>query len=115
MTDQLEALAKVIKFPGQLVSAELSLYFAMSMQPSERSTDEEPPGWADRDERWTIDELLGLYEPHKREITLFTKGIEHVAEQLRVKFWSVEYLVRIHEYAHAVFHLGVGHCQSKLA
>ena len=107
MTDQMEYLAEVFKSPGQLVSAELSLCLATSMGPSERSTDEEPPGWADRYERWTIDELLGLYEPHKREITLFTKGIEHVAEQLRVKFQIVEYLVRIHEYAHAVFHIGV--------
>src|SRR2546429_8856507 len=66
-----------------------------------------PPGWAHRDELWTIDELLGLYEPHQRMITIFTKGIGHVAGQLGVQTFSVEYLVRVHEYAHAVFHLGV--------
>jgi hypothetical protein len=106
MTDNLEALAQFIKSPHNLVSAEVALVFALPMQPSERSVTEDPPGWAHRDELWTIDELLGLYESHKRMITIFTKGIEHVAGQLGVQTFFIEYLVRIHEYAHAVFHLG---------
>jgi hypothetical protein len=112
MTDNLEALVQVIKSPFHLVSAEVALIFALPMQPSKRSVAIDPPGWAHRHELWTIDELLGLYEPQQRRITIFTKGIEHVAGQLGVPTFSVEYLVRIHEYAHAVFHLGVDHSTS---
>ena len=112
MNEWLDTLAHILKLPSQLVSAELSLYFATSMHPSECVSDEDPPGWGRRDELWTIDELLGLYEPAKRRITLYTKGIGHVSERLGVSPDTIRYLVRVHEHAHAVFHLGVDQAKS---
>jgi hypothetical protein len=102
-----EALFQVLKPPFQLVCAQTALVFASSMQPGEDTTDDEPAGWAERDERWTIDTLLGLYDPQQRQITIFTKGIEYAASQLHVPSDHVKFIVRIHEWAHAVFHLGV--------
>jgi hypothetical protein len=55
-----------------------------------------------------IDELLGKYNYRKRSIEIFTKNILHFAEsELKCDVSSLEYLVRIHEYAHALVHLGV--------
>ena len=107
MIAKMEMMSQVLKHPFQIVSAETGLVFANSLQPSEISSDDNPPGWAKRDEIWTIEELLGLYDSQKRKITIFKKGIEHVAQQLLVKSFYVEYVVRIHEWGHAGFHLGV--------
>ena len=76
------------------------MVFATSMSPTEVNSDHEPPGWALRSEQWTIDQLLGLYEPSRRHITIFTKGIDFVAEEIGVCPDAIEYIVRIHEYAH---------------
>jgi hypothetical protein len=71
-------------------------------------SDADPPQWADRErERWTIDGLLGLYERQPRQITIFTKGIAYAAGKLDCTADALEYIVRNHEWAHAVFHLGV--------
>jgi hypothetical protein len=105
---RLEALSQVFKSPHQLVGAETSLVFPTSMQASENFTDVEPPGWADRDELWSIDSLLGCYDPQQRQITIFKKGIEHVAQKLALpSIEGIEYVIRIHEWGHAVVHLGV--------
>jgi hypothetical protein len=103
----MKTMSQVLKHPFQLVSAETGLVFASSLQPSEISSDDEPPGWAKRDEIWTIEELLGLYNSQEEKITIFNKGIEYIAQHLLVKPLYVEYIVRIHEWAHAGFHLGV--------
>jgi len=102
-----EALSQVFRPRAQLVSAAAGLVFASSLSAGERSTDEDPPEWDKRDEGWTIDGLLGLYVAEKREITIFTKGIAHAAAQLGTTPGRLEYVVRLHEWGHAVFHLGV--------
>lgn len=107
MTDTLEVMYQVFKSPHQLVCAETTLFFSTSMMPSEEKSDDEPPGWALRDELWTIDELLGVYDSTRRKITIFDKGIGFIAARLGVPAEFIEYIVRIHEYGHAVFHLGV--------
>lgn len=107
MADVLEALSQVCQPPFQLVSAEAGLVFATSLAAGERSTDEDPPDWGKRDEGWTIDGLLGLYSAEKREITIYSKGITHAATQLGTTPARLEYVVRLHEWGHAVFHLGV--------
>jgi hypothetical protein len=66
-----------------------------------------PPGWDKRAEGWTIDELLGCYDALEQKITIFDKGVKHAAGQLGSSPNHLEYVVRIHEWAHAIFHLGV--------
>ena len=58
------------------------------------SDDAEPPGWADREERWSIDELLGVYDPKQLEITIFAKGIEYAAQKMAASPDAIRYLVR---------------------
>jgi hypothetical protein len=107
MFAMLEALSQMIKPPHQLVSAQTGLFIPTALQPGESPSEDDPPGWDKREENWTIDELLGQYEAQQREITIFTKGIEHAAPQLATTPSCLEYIVRIHEWAHANFHLGV--------
>ena len=104
---QVELMSQVIKSPAQLVCAETGFVLSTSLQPSEILSDADPPGWSKRNETWTIEELLGLYDSKEAEITIFSKGITYTAEQLQVNPFFVEYVVRIHEWAHAGFHLGV--------
>ena len=97
----------MIMYPYQLVSAWTGLVFATPLQAGEVESDDDPPGWDSRDEIWTIDELLGQYDAQARTITIFTKGIAHVAQRMAVSEEQLKSIVRIHEWAHANFHLGV--------
>jgi hypothetical protein len=107
MITSLAAMSQIFKPPSQLVKAETSLVFAPSMQPDEACTDDDPPAWADREEQWSIDELLGRYDLQIQKITIYNKGIEYVAGKLDVLEDWVKLIVRIHEWGHAVFHVGV--------
>lgn len=107
MFTMLEALSQMIKPAHQLVSAQTGLVLATALQPGEIKSDDDPPGWDKREENWTIDELLGQYDAQAREITIFTKGIAYVAQRMGALQEHVNYIVRIHEWAHANFHLGV--------
>jgi hypothetical protein len=112
MADVLEVLSQVCQPPFQLVGAAAGLVFATSLSAGERATDEDPPDWGKRDEGWTIDGLLGLYDADRREITILTKGIAHAAAQLSTTPERLTYVVRLHEWGHAVFHLGVDQAKS---
>jgi hypothetical protein len=107
MSVSLDVSPKVLQPPPRLVSAVTGLGWSTPLQPSEMRSDDEPPAWERRDEIWTVEELLGRYASQQQEITIFNKGIEFVADQLEVSPFFVEWPVRIHEYAHANFHLGV--------
>ena len=54
-----------------------------------------------------IDILYGGYDPDKRAITLYVKRIEQDATIFGATFDELLAIVQIHEYAHAVVHLGV--------
>jgi hypothetical protein len=103
----IEALSQVMKSPYVLVSDQAGLVFLNSMLPVEVVSEIDPPGWAERDERWSIEGLLGLYESKLQKITIFSKGINFVAEKLNVSAEWLQYIVRIHEWGHGVFHLGI--------
>lgn len=53
-----------------------------------------------------IDNVLGLYSPSRKEITIYVEAIKLVAKRLGLNADHVEHIVKLHEYAHAVFHLG---------
>jgi hypothetical protein len=99
----IEVLSQVMKPPYMLVSDQAGLVFLHSMLPDEVTSDLDPPEWADRDERWSIDGLLGLYDSKLQKITIFSKGIDFVAETLNVSAEWLKYIVRIHEWGHGVF------------
>lgn len=105
--DMIEALSQVCKGPYQMVKEETALVFGTGLEPVEQSSDEDPPQWDRRDEGWAIDGFLGQYEAQTRQITIFDKGISHAAEQLNVNPDQLRYIVRIHEWGHGIFHVGV--------
>jgi hypothetical protein len=107
MDEVMTPLSQIHRSPFQLVSAAAGLVLATPMSPGERTTDEDPPEWEKRDERWTIDGLLGCYNAGKREITIFSKGIEFAAPHIGTTPELLTIIVRLHEWGHAVFHLGV--------
>jgi hypothetical protein len=75
----------------------------------------EPPGFADAaDKEGPLDFelLLGFYEADAQRITCFPKGIRYVATTLKVNPDLVERIVRYHEHAHAIHHLGISNAKS---
>ena len=58
---------------------------------------------------WTIniDDLLGKYEPALRKITLYDNNIKAGAKSLKCQYKALKYVVKLHEYAHAIVHLGI--------
>jgi hypothetical protein len=82
--------------------------FAITHHPSETESDEEPPiCLAAQGDVIAIDGVLGLYNPEAQEITIFRKGINRVAETLDSRPADLKFLVRLHEWAHALLHVGL--------
>lgn len=103
----LQAMSEIHRGAYQLARAATGLMLATALQAGEQHSEEDPPQWARRDEGWTIDGLLGQYDAKARMITIFDKGIAHVAAQMGTAAERLEYVVRLHEWGHAMFHLGV--------
>ena len=107
-----EVLIQVYKSPGQLVASEVKLVFSSALPITERNTDDHPQGWEGRNEQWEIDNFLGMYEPEQKQITIFDSAIDFVSDQIGIKNKQLEYVVRLHEWSHAAFHLAVTQDQS---
>jgi hypothetical protein len=60
-----------------------------------------------------IDGTLGLYDPSKKEITVFQKGVKRAARFLRARPEDLLQIVRLHEWAHALLHLGLEEAEYK--
>jgi len=106
----IEAVSQVLRPAYQLIPGVLGhqYNFAIGFGPSEHTTDEEPPRrLGPREEIIPIDEYLGLYEPADRKITLFSQGIHDTAERLNCNPMHLNQIVKLHEYAHALLHLGL--------
>ena len=103
----MEARSQVYKPPIQLVSCEIGLHFAIPLSPFESSSDQLPADWEERLERLGIDNFLGKYEERKRQITIFSRAIDFASDQMNVDRMKLEYIVRLHEWSHAAFHLAV--------
>jgi hypothetical protein len=72
------------------------------------STEDDPPlELSEGAEIIPIDESLGLYSPDSQEIIIFQKGIQRASDILRVNPEHINIVVRLHEWAHAILHLGV--------
>jgi hypothetical protein len=106
----LEAMAQVAVPPFQIVEREVNheWQFAIPHFPSEIESDEEPPiRLGDRVDMIPIDRVLGLYTPATQQITIFHKGILRVADILKVREHDLTFVVQLHEWAHALVHVGL--------
>jgi hypothetical protein len=76
--------------------------------PSQVLSKKDPPKHlTDRAEEIMIDGALGLYDSRTKKITVFVKGIRRVAEILKVSPNDLKQIVLLHEWAHALLHLGL--------
>jgi hypothetical protein len=104
-----EAMAQVWQPPFQVIqrAVDQEWIFPVTHHPSEIESDDEPPVLlGERSEVIAIDGLLGLYSPDTLQITIFRKGISRVAELLNARVADLTFIVRIHEWAHALLHVG---------
>jgi len=54
-----------------------------------------------------IDKFLGLYKDATREILIYRPNIVSAADRLKCAPTQLEFIVRLHEYCHALAHIGV--------
>ena len=81
---------------------------SQSITSLEVQSDEEPPVRLDaRADIIPIDGVLGIYTPEQQEIKIFKRGIEDAAKRLSLREQDITLIVRLHEWAHALFHLGL--------
>jgi hypothetical protein len=99
-----------IEHPALLIQAALREVFRPTT-PTEVYSDEQPvfiQPPPQKDSWIPIDVLLGNYDPKTRTIRIFYKNIQHFAETtFSCPISDLETIVRLHEYAHALVHLGV--------
>jgi len=106
----LDIYTEVRRLPFHVIQAAVDnrWMFADSHMPSETFSEADPPvRITDVTDGIVIDGLLGQYNPSTREITIFRKGIGHIAEILKVSPEDLTQVVRLHEWAHALLHLGL--------
>jgi len=103
-------LAEVSKPPYETLSQVLEgkYSFAIGAHPSEVRNNDDPPVQIEKNQDIIpIDSVLGLYDPEDRCITIYQKGIRNIAHILSAKEIDLELIVRLHEWAHAMLHVGL--------
>ena len=106
----LDVRTQVMRMPFEILQGAVDHQwtFAMGHEPSEIFSEEDPPiRLTDQAEEISIDGMLGLYDANRQEITIFLKGINHAAEILRASPDDLKLIVRLHEWAHALLHIGL--------
>jgi len=110
MMEIMEALTEVMKPPLEVLQAAVASRWTFGMHhfPREQDSDDEPPTkLREPTEVILIDHFLGTYEPETLQITIFQKAVEQVAAALKVRAADVKFVVRLHEWGHALLHLGL--------
>jgi hypothetical protein len=103
----LNILAQVVRAPKRILE-ELTNYRFPEPLPGYRKSDNDPPMVIrESTETIPIDEYLGLYEPKKRKITIFEKGIDKASRLIDCRRNDLRYIVELHEFSHAIVHLGI--------
>jgi hypothetical protein len=106
----LEVLTQVLRLPFQIVQEVVSheWTFAVNHCPTQVESHEEPPiRLGNHLDVIPIDGVLGQYNPAKQQITIFRKGIQRVAETLNMREDDLTFVVQLHEWAHALVHIGL--------
>jgi len=102
------ALAEIHKHPSALLEslADLEYVFVNDGSPDEIHSDDEPATKPDKmGDIIPIDKYLGLYEPDKRQITIYNKSIETASKIISRNSKHLRYVVRLHEWSHAFIHI----------
>jgi hypothetical protein len=82
--------------------------FPVIHRPSEEESNKQPLlGLSKHPDEIAIDGLLGLYTPSTHGITIFRRGISRVAEILKASKDDLTQIVQLHEWAHALLHIGL--------
>lgn len=107
----LQSIAMPIpEHPAVLIQAALQETFR-PRSPIEIYSDDQPsfrPQSPEEEGLVPIDILFGKYDYKTQTITIFHRNIERFAsKQFKCPYLDLEILVRLHEYAHALEHLGV--------
>lgn len=108
--EALDAFSEVFKPPSQIVekTVDCRWTFAVNHCPAEVRSDDEPPvRLGERIDTIPICGVLGLYEPDTQQITIFSKGVARAAQVLGCQPDHLRLVVRIHECAHALLHVGL--------
>jgi hypothetical protein len=106
----LDVASEVRRLPFEVIQGAFNyeLTFGDRPFPSEKISKKNPPiSLTDRTEEIVIDGTLGFYDSTTKTITIFSKAINRAAEILGVSAIDLTQIVRLHEYAHALLHLGV--------
>ena len=75
--------------------------------PAETESSETPPGMRKgKPDSLDFELVLGRYDPSTRRVTVWTRGIEEVGAIIGLHPMLLKRIVRLHESAHAVHHLG---------
>ncbi len=100
----------LVQHPAVLIQAALQETFRPTA-PTEVYSEDQPsfmPRSAEEENWIPIDMLLGCYTMKTRTVTIFHRNIERFANHpLQCNVSDLETIVRLHEYAHALVHLGV--------
>lgn len=99
-----------VEHPAILIQAALQETFRPA-SPTEIYSDDRPTfvPRSPQEEDWVpIDILLGCYQARNRTIRIFHRNIQHFASaEFHCNVSDLEAIVRLHEYAHALVHLGL--------
>jgi hypothetical protein len=105
----LKMMSELFAAPSSVMSDVMNRYGGVGAL-ADVEDEGDPPAFAgtkNRDVPLDFEMVLGFYDADKARITRFPKGIAYVAEDLNVHRELIELIVRYHEFAHALHHLGV--------
>jgi len=105
----IDILAEALRPPYQVIHklVNYEYEFVISKFPKEVISDETPPKeLGERTEIIPIDGYLGLYEPKETKITIFNSSIEDASKLIKCNPEHLKYIVRLHEWSHALVHIG---------
>lgn len=102
-------IADVVRPPHEIFRDVTNYTYEFHKAPHLTHSSKEPPlKLGKKTELIPIDRYLGLYEPHRTHITIFDKGVTRAAKSIRCKTArDLEYVVTLHEWAHALVHIGL--------
>jgi hypothetical protein len=109
-TKVLEMLSELHTPPGLDMSAITGRYTRADAMFAEVNDEGDPPAFAEtshQDFLLDFETVLGFYDADERRIICFPKGIAFVGKVLNVDSILIERIVRYHESAHALHHLGL--------
>jgi|GEM_PF-2073222 hypothetical protein len=96
-----------IKSVGEKIGLYLATTIKVKKENSSPINEVQLKRWEIPEGQHLIDEVLGKYDPDKKEIILYTENIKSTANDLNINEDRLTQLVEIHEAAHAIIHLGI--------